>query len=67
MLRRKVGERVVLEGGIEVEFLHLKGNQVALGFVAPPEVSIFREELIQGREDDAALRRAEYRKGDEGR
>lgn len=44
-LHRKIGERVLLDGGITVEVLAVHGHRVKLGIAAPPEVSIVREEL----------------------
>jgi carbon storage regulator len=45
VLSRKIGERVVVGDGIQVTVVAVKGNQVRLGFVAPEEVLIRREEI----------------------
>ncbi|GHO48481.1 carbon storage regulator [Ktedonospora formicarum] len=45
VLRRKKGETVVIGGSILVRVLEVEGDRVKLGFVAPPEVVIVREEL----------------------
>lgn len=46
VLTRKLRERVLIDGGrIVVEVVRLESGQVGLGFVAPREVTILREEL----------------------
>jgi carbon storage regulator CsrA len=46
VLSRKVGERIVIDGGIEVEVLAVSGNRVRLGIAAPRECQIRRAELL---------------------
>ena len=46
VLRRKVGESLVLAGVISVSVLAVEGERVKLGISAPPDVSIIREELL---------------------
>jgi carbon storage regulator len=45
VLSRKVGERVVIDGGIVVTVVRVQNNQVRLAFEAPPDVGIYREEI----------------------
>ena len=45
VLSRKVGEEVVIAGEIKVTVCRIDGNQVRLGFQAPPSVHIVRAEL----------------------
>ena len=45
VLSRKVNESVIIDGGIRVMVVGVRGNQVRLGFEAPSGVRIFREEL----------------------
>jgi carbon storage regulator len=45
VLTRKVGERVLIDGGIVVQVLEVHGQRIRLGFEAPPDVVIRREEL----------------------
>jgi carbon storage regulator len=45
VLSRKLGEEVVIGDDIRVTVVAIRGNQVRLGFTAPAEVSIRREEL----------------------
>jgi carbon storage regulator len=45
-LTRKVGQGVVIDGDIRVVVLDIEsGGTVRLGFEAPPEVEIWRDEL----------------------
>ena len=46
VLRRKVGESVVLAGAITVSVLAVEGERVKIGISAPPDVTIVREELL---------------------
>ncbi len=45
VLSRKRGETIVVGENIEVSILEVQGNRVRLGFKAPAEVRIRREEL----------------------
>ena len=47
VLRRKVGESIVLAGVIHISVLAVEGERVKIGISAPPEVSIVREELLR--------------------
>lgn len=46
VLRRKVGESIVVNGTITVTILRVEGERVKLGFTAPADVAIAREELL---------------------
>lgn len=52
VLSRKVGERIVIEPGIEVVVLKVQANQVKIGVVAPREQSVMRAELLGLRPND---------------
>jgi carbon storage regulator len=45
VLSRKVDERVYIGDSIRITVVSIRGNQVRLGFEAPADVLIFREEL----------------------
>jgi carbon storage regulator len=47
VLTRKVGESIVIGGGIRVTVTALDGNKVRLGIEAPPEVRVDREEVAR--------------------
>lgn len=44
VLSRKVGERLVLTGGITITISRIVGNRVHVGIQAPPEVRVMRGE-----------------------
>jgi carbon storage regulator len=44
VLRRKVGERIMIGDSIEVVILRVRGGKVRLGFSAPPSVRVDRQE-----------------------
>jgi len=52
VLTRKIGETIRIGDNVTVRVLALRGGQVSLGFTAPSEVRIFREEVLQGDADD---------------
>lgn len=54
VLRRKVGESIVLAGVINVSVLAVEGERVKIGISAPPDVTIVREELLRTNETDQA-------------
>lgn len=45
VLSRKLGERIVIEPGIEIAVVEIRGGKVRLGIEAPRDVSIRRMEL----------------------
>jgi carbon storage regulator len=46
-LTRKVGQRIRIGDGIEIEIREVRGRQVRLGITAPPGLPVYREELYQ--------------------
>jgi len=48
VLTRKDGEAVLIDGVIRVKVLSVQGSRVKLGFVAPPDIAIQREEIASG-------------------
>lgn len=48
VLRRKVGETVMIGNDIQVQVLAIEGDQIKLGFSAPQDIQILRKELYQG-------------------
>lgn len=47
VLSRKLGETVVIGDDIRVTIVAIQGSQIRLGFTAPDDVRIFREELTR--------------------
>jgi carbon storage regulator len=54
VLRRKVGESIILNGVISVSVLAVEGERVKIGITAPPEVTVVRDELLKPREKPSA-------------
>ena len=52
VLRRKVGESIVLAGVINISVLAVEGERVKIGISAPPDVTIVREELLRASMTD---------------
>jgi carbon storage regulator CsrA len=55
LLSRRDGEKITCTLGevqIEIELVSIKGHTVRIGLTAPPEVSIFRNELIEKEATD---------------
>ncbi|HZR81228.1 MAG TPA: carbon storage regulator CsrA [Candidatus Binatia bacterium] len=50
VLTRKIGETIRIGDEITVRVLGVRGGQVSLGFVAPANVRIFREEVVRSIE-----------------
>ncbi len=58
VLTRKVGERIRIGDDVSVQVLEVRGGQVRLGFAAPAEIRIFREEIfrvVEGQNAQARL------------
>lgn len=47
ILTRKIGEMIRIGDEVTVRVLAVRGAQVSLGFEAPSEVRIFREEVLR--------------------
>lgn len=47
VLYRDIGEKVILGDDIEVKVLRVCGTQVKIGFSAPQDLSIHREEVYK--------------------
>jgi carbon storage regulator len=57
VLRRKVGEAMVLDGVITVYVLAVEGERVKIGIAAPPDVGVVRQELLAASDQQQALLR----------
>lgn len=47
VLKRKVGESIIIADGIEIVVLGLEGSQVRLGVKAPRDIPVYREEIYR--------------------
>jgi carbon storage regulator len=46
VLSRKLGEKIVIDGGIVVTVVKMDRRQVRIGIEAPSDVKVFRDELL---------------------
>jgi carbon storage regulator len=51
VLSRKIGESIVIDGGIRVQIVGIKGDKIRLGITAPPSVTVDREEVHERRNE----------------
>ena len=58
-LTRKAGESIIVGNSIRITVLELSHGTVRIGFEAPPDVSIYREEIYReiARSNQAAAER----------
>ena len=54
VLSRKAGQRICIGGSIQISVLEVRRGKVRLGFVAPLQVEILREEISRRIEAEAA-------------
>lgn len=54
VLSRKKNQRIMLDGGIVITVIRSQRGKVRLGIVAPKEVRILREELIDRQSSGTA-------------
>jgi len=54
VVTRKNGEKVVIGNEIEIQVLHVGRNHIRIGIKAPAHISIYREEIYQGRQNENA-------------
>ena len=62
VLRRKVGESIVLAGEINISVLAVEGERVKIGISAPPDVTIVREELLHAANSENTERNAQVQR-----
>jgi len=53
-LTRKIGQKILIGDGIEIEVREIRGRQVRLGITAPLGLPVYREELYQQIADENA-------------
>lgn len=46
VLSRKVGESVMVGNSVKIEVVEIRGDKIRLGFTAPRDVSIHRQEVF---------------------
>ena len=63
VLTRKPGQSIMIGDGVEIQVLAVAGEKVRLGITAPRDVSIFRNEVYERIESEAASRDDELKQG----
>jgi carbon storage regulator len=53
VLTRRLNEEIVIDGGIRISVVSVKGNTVRIGITAPPVVAVDRQEVHQRRSEFA--------------
>jgi carbon storage regulator len=53
VLSRKLGERIVIDGGIVITIVKLDRHQVRLGVEAPGATGVWREEILAARRSNS--------------
>ncbi len=66
ILSRREGETIVIDGGIRVTVMEVRGDQVRIGIEAPRSVSVHRQEVFE-QISDANVRAAAVTADDLGR
>lgn len=54
VIGRTEGEKILIDGNIELEIVRVKGNKVSIGLSAPKEVRILRSELLERDRSNAS-------------
>ena len=52
ILTRKIGETIILDGGIAITVSDIQGNHVKIGIDAPKEVKVYREEIFERMKEE---------------
>ena len=55
VLSRKKDEKIVIGDNIEITVVDVKGDTVKIGIAAPPEIKIYRGELLDAIREAARL------------
>ena len=53
VLRRNVGESILIDGGIRVVILGKERGRIAVGIEAPDHVRVMRAERVEGKQEDS--------------
>lgn len=61
ILTRRINQNVIINENIKLRILSIQGHQVKLGFDAPKDVKVHREEIFnliqQGKEDNTSAQK----------
>ena len=53
LLTRKIGESIIIDGGIKITVADIQSNQIRIGIDAPKEVKVYREEIVERMKAEA--------------
>ena len=53
LLTRSSDESIIIDGGIKITVLEIRGSQVKIGIDAPKEVKVYREEIVERMQAEA--------------
>ena len=53
LLKRIIGETIIIDGGIKITVMDIQNGQVRLGIDAPEEVKVYREEIVKRMQAEA--------------
>jgi carbon storage regulator len=51
VLTRRLGETIVIDGGISITVVAVKGDRVRIGIAAPKEMTVDRQEVHERRSE----------------
>jgi len=54
-LSRRIGEKIIIAGNIEIEVIEIKHSSVRIGITAPRDVAVDREEIAVRKDREKAL------------
>lgn len=54
VLSRKTGEQIVIGENIRITVIRIQGDKVRIGIEAPPDVKVYRSELLEQDHDHTA-------------
>ena len=55
LLKRIIGETIIIDGGINIIVMDIQNGQVRLGIDAPEEVKIYREDIYERMQSEKML------------
>ena len=53
LLKRIIGETIIIDGGIKIIVMDIQNGQVRFGIDAPKEVKVYREEIYERMQVEA--------------
>ena len=53
LLTRSSDESIIIDGGIKITVLEIRGSQVKIGIDAPKEVKVYCEEIVERMQAEA--------------